>query len=193
MQPEDAVSVSSVPPESEDEAAELRLAGLVEELARGTEKQRWCAARLHEAATHERAGELQQAINALQLAMSQNSDPRIRQERDRIQSRSQKAASGVFRARAITEERANKHKEAADNWRRVLEACPNDVDAAIHAATCLMEIGEVKQAGQFARRAVELDPQSVPAHRLMFRFFRKTGMELNANREREILKKLAKY
>ncbi|HEX6243366.1 MAG TPA: hypothetical protein VFZ61_20775, partial [Polyangiales bacterium] len=65
--------------------------------------------------------------------------------------------------------------------------------AAIHAATCFMEIGEVKQAGQYARRAVELDPQSVQAHRLMFRFFRKTGMELNANREREILKKLAKY
>ncbi|HEX6239300.1 MAG TPA: hypothetical protein VFZ61_00345, partial [Polyangiales bacterium] len=106
-----------------EDTAGLRLAGLVDELMRGNELQRWCAARLHEAATHERAGELQQAINALQLAMSQNSDPRIRQERDRIQTGNQRAASGVFRARAITEERANKHKEAADNWRRVLEAC----------------------------------------------------------------------
>jgi tetratricopeptide (TPR) repeat protein len=133
---------------------------------------------------------VQQAIASLQAVMGQITDPRVRVERDRLQARSLKATSGVYRARALTEERACKHKEAAESWTKVLEATPDDAEAALHAASCWMESGDIRQAGVFARRAVELAPKSVTAHRLLLRFFRKTGMELNANREREILKQL---
>jgi hypothetical protein len=194
VQPEDRASAAgSDPLHNPAHSFDTPLSELIEEFARGSEPQRWCAARLHEAQHHEAMGEDQLAIGALQLAMAQNSDPRIRAERDRLQARSLKAASGVYRARAITEERQTKYKEAAASWGKVLEACPDDVEAAIHAASCCMEIGEIKQAGQHARRAVELAPENVAAHRLLLRFFRKAGMELNANREREILRKLAKY
>jgi hypothetical protein len=193
MQSEEQPSAYGSAPPPDWPGFDTKLAALIDEFARGSELERWCAARLHEAQHHEAMGEEQKAIGALQLAMAQNSDPRIRAQRDRLQSRSLKAASGVYRARALTEERQSKHKEAAESWRKVLEACPDDVEAAVHAASCCMEIGEIKQAGQHARRAVELAPDNVAAHRLLLRFFRKTGMELNANREREILRKLAKY
>ena len=74
----------------------------------------------------------------------------------------------------------------------MLEAFPTDADAALHAALCAMEAGNLKMAGVFAKRAVELAPDSVNAHRLLHRFFRKTGMELSAKREAEIIQKLKK-
>jgi hypothetical protein len=183
---------SSVPPGSPRSSVDAPLATLMEQLADGSDLERWCAGRLRDALQYELSGELPQAIATLQAVMAQNTDPRIRIERDRLQARSLKATSGVYRARALGEERACKHKEAAASWCKVLEACPDDGEAALHAATCSMEIGDLKQAGIYARRAVELLPKSVPAHRLLLRFFRKTGMELNATREREILRQLAK-
>jgi tetratricopeptide (TPR) repeat protein len=187
----DARSNSSSPPGGLHGNFDSALITLMDELSNGSDVQRWSAARLREALEQDAAGQIQQAIATLQAVMAQLSDPRIRVERDRLLARSLKATSGVYRARALTAERACQHKEAAASWSKVLEASPDDSEAAIHAATCSMEAGEISQAGVFARRAVELEPKSVTAHRLLLRFFRKTGMELNANREREILRQLA--
>lgn len=183
---------SSKPPGAARSGVDTPLASLMEELSGGSDLERWCAGRLRDALQYELSGQLPQAVATLQAVMAQNSDPRIRIERDRLQARNLKAASGVYRARALDEERACKHKEAAASWCKVLEACPDDGEAALHAATCCMESGDLSQAGVYARRAAELLPKSVAAHRLLLRFFRKTGMELNASREREILRQLAK-
>jgi hypothetical protein len=192
VQPGDRPSVtSSAPPSAGHRDVDSPLASLIEELAGGADLQRWCAARLREAFQQDLSGDVQQALATIQVVMAQLNDPRIRVERDRLHAKSLRAASGVYRARALRAESASRHEEAAESWRKVLEACPDDAEAALHAAMCSMEAGNLRQAGVHARRAVELEPNSVIAHKLLLRFFRKTGMELNANREREILRKLA--
>jgi tetratricopeptide (TPR) repeat protein len=181
---------SSAPPAAA--SVDSPLAALIQELAGGADMQRWCAAQLREALEQDLSGQVEQALATLQTVMTQLSDPRIRVERDRLQAKSLRASSGVYRARALRAESAARHEEAAESWRKVLEACPDDAEAALHAAMCCMESGNIRQAGVHARRAVELAPNSISAHKLMLRFFRKTGMQRNADREREILRKLAK-
>jgi hypothetical protein len=181
---------SSAPPGTG--SVDAPLAALIQELAGGADLQRWCAAQLREALEQDLSGQVEQALATVQAVMTQFSDPRIRIERDRLHAKSLRTVSGVYRARALRAESASRHEEAAESWRKVLEACPDDVEAVLHAAKCSMESGDIRQAGVHARRAVELTPNSVAAHKLMLRFFRKTGMERNADRERQILRKLAK-
>jgi tetratricopeptide (TPR) repeat protein len=191
-----ADALSSVPssaaPGPSDGGFASPLAALIHEFSGGEERERWCATRLRAALHEELSGNVQQAIIILQAVMVHVSDPRIRGERDRLQSRSLKARSGVYRSQALIAERSDRHKEAVESWRKVLEAFPDDAEATLHAAKCSMEMGDLKQAGVHARRAVELAPDSVAAHKLLLRFFRKTGMEHNEKREREILRRLAK-
>ncbi len=189
---EHAGASSSAPPAGANTVFASPLAALIDEFSRGEERERACARRLGAALHEELSGNVQQAIAILNELTLHLSDPRIRAERDRLQALTAKATSGVYRAHALKAERAAKHKEAAESWRKVLEACPEDAEAALHAASCSMELGDLKRAGTYARRAAELAPESVAAHRLLWRFFRKTGMEHNANREREILRKLSK-
>jgi hypothetical protein len=189
--PSDRAGASSSAPPGTG-SVDSPLATLIQELAGGADLQRWCSARLREALEHDLSGQVEQALATVQTVMTQLSDPRIRIERDRLQAKSLRAVSGVYRARALRAESASRHEEAAESWRKVLEACPDDVEAVLHAAMCSMESGDIRHAGVHARRAVELAPNSVAAHKLMLRFFRKTGMELNADRERQILRKLAK-
>ncbi len=168
------------------------LGGLIEEFSQGQDIHRWSAARLREALEEELAGNYVQAISLLQVVLTQLDDPRIRAERARLQDKSQRLSSGVYRSRALDAERARNPKEAAEQWRKVLEALPSDAEAALHAAKCSLEAGDLKQAAHFARHAVQLAPNNVSAHRLLLVFFERTGMEANAKREREILQKLKK-
>lgn len=183
---------SSAPPAGAQVGFESPLAALIDEFSRGQERERQCARLLGAALHEELSGNVQRAIEILHELTVQLNDARIRAERDRLQALTAKASSGIYRAHALKAERAAKHKEAAESWRKVLEACPDDAEAALHVASCSMELGDLKRAGTYARRAAELAPESVAAHRLLWRFFRKTGMEHNANREREILRKLSK-
>jgi len=168
------------------------LAMLIAEFSQGLGMQRWTAARLREALEEELAGNFIQAVAIIQLVMAQVDDPRIRAERQRLHDKSQRATSGVYRSRALEAEKANQHAEAAEQWRRVLEATPTDAEAALHTAKNFLEAGDLKQAAHFARRATQLAPDNIKAHKLLLRFFQKTGMEASAQREREILAKLGR-
>jgi Tfp pilus assembly protein PilF len=183
---------TGAPPQATRYVVDSSLGALIDELAGGQGMQRWASVRLREALEEEVAGNFMQAVAILQVVLAQFEDVRIRKERDRLQERGQQATSGIYRSRAIQAERSQKPKEAADQWRKVLEAMPNDVDAALHAATCLMEVGDLKQAAQFARKAVQLAPDNLQAHKLLYKFFQRTGMEASAAREREIILKLRK-
>jgi tetratricopeptide (TPR) repeat protein len=189
---EPAHAASSAPPASAHAGFSSPLAALIDEFSRGQERERACALRLSAALHEELSGNVQQAIAILHDLTAHMNDPRIRAERDRLQSLTAKATSGIYRSHALKAERASRHKEAAESWGKVLEACPDDAEAALHAASCSMELGDLKRAGTYARKAAELAPESVAAHRLLWRFFRKAGMEHSAIREREILRKLSK-
>jgi hypothetical protein len=168
------------------------LVALIDEFSHGEGMQRWAAARLREVLHEENAGNYLQAVSVLQMVMAQLEDLRVRTERDRIQTRMLQSSSGIHRSRALEAENNLRHREAAEHWRKVLDAFPNDADAALHAAMCMMEAGDLKQAGALAKRAVELAPNSVSAHKILLRFFKKAGMEMSAKRETEILQKLRK-
>jgi hypothetical protein len=189
---EPAHAASSAPPASAHAGFSSPLAALIDEFSRGQEWERACARRLSAALHEELSGNVQQAIAILHDLTAHVNDLRIRAERDRLQSLTAKATSGIYRSHALKAERASRHKEAAESWGKVLEACPDDAEAALHAASCSMELGDLKRAGTYARKAAELAPESVAAHRLLWRFFRKAGMEHSAIREREILRKLSK-
>lgn len=189
---EPQAATSSAPTASAHGGFSSPLAALIDEYARGQVRERSYALELSSALHEELSGNVQKAIAILHDLTAQLNDPRIRVERDRLQSLSAKATSGIYRSYALRAERAAKHKEAAESWCKVLEACPDDAEAALHAASCNMELGDLRRAGIYARRAAELAPDSVQAHRLLWRFFRKTGMEHSASREREILRKLSK-
>jgi hypothetical protein len=165
---------------------------LIEEFAHGQGIHRWAAARLREALLEELAGNITQAVAILQVVMAQMEEPRVRAERDRLQTQLKSAASGVHRSRALDAERGSRPREAVEHWSKVLDASPNDVEAALHAALCSLEGGDIKQAGVFAKRAVELAPNNINAHKILHRFFRKAGMERSAKREEEIISKLKK-
>jgi hypothetical protein len=182
---------SSAPPSAGDGGFDSPMAALIHEFSGGQERERWCAGRLRAALHEELSGNVQEAINILQAVLVQVNDARIRAERDRLKERSLKATSGFYRSRALIAEKADRHKEAVESWRKVLEAFPDDAEATLHAAKCSLEMGDLKQASVHARRAAKLAPDSVAAHKILLRFFRKAGMEHNANREREILRRLS--
>jgi Tfp pilus assembly protein PilF len=72
----------------------------------------------------------------------------------------------------------------------VSDADRKDAKAALQAAVCYLQAKQVKQAGPFAMRAVELAPDDVLARRALLKFYESMGMELNASRERQALAKL---
>ncbi len=82
--------------------------------------------------------------------------------------------------------------DASIAGRRVHDTLPTDAEAAMGTARCLLEAGDLKQAAYYARRAAQLAPNNVSAHRVLLRFFQRSGMEASAQREREILRKLTK-
>jgi len=186
-------ATTSLPPgQSPRFVIDSPLGALIDEFSRGEGMQRWAAARLREALEEELAGNTLQAMAAIQVVLAQLEDPRLRAERERLQDKTRRASSSAYRLRAVEAEQGSRYREAAEEWRKVLEAFPSDADAALHAAKCYMEAGELKQSAHFARTATLLAPDNVAAHRLLLRFFRKTGMEASAQRQREILEKLRK-
>ncbi len=182
--------VGSVAPAAPRCDVDSPLGALIDDLSRGQGIQRWSAARLREALEEELAGNFLQAVAILQVILAQMEDPRIRAERMRLQDKCQRAASGVYRSMAIDAEKARKHSEAAEHWRKVAEVNPSDADAAMHAAKNFIEAGDLKQAAVHARRATQLAPNNINAHRVLLHFFKRSGMEASAQREREILEKL---
>ncbi len=68
-----------------------------------------------------------------------------------------------YAARAQILFKAHHYKEAAADFRKVLEFRQNDRDALYEKAVCHLKIGETKNAIEFARKAVKQDPHSVRA------------------------------
>jgi tetratricopeptide (TPR) repeat protein len=153
---------------------------------------RWSAGALREVYNLEKRGEVSSALALMQVVVSRFGDPRVREQRDRLQDIIKKASSSGHREKAVAAQNSKNYAQAAEHWRNVSDVERNDGKAALEAAVCYMHAKEMKLAGQYAKRAVELAPQSVLARRVLLRFYEQMGMELNANRERQALEKLSK-
>jgi curved DNA-binding protein CbpA len=159
---------------------------------RGDNDSTWAANQLRQALKNERAGETVAVVAILQTVMTRVSDPRLRELRDKLHKQGLQAGATEHRNKALQAEQSNSLKEAAEHWRKVLEAEPNDAKAALHAAACLIKAGDVRGAGLYAKRAVELAPNDPNARKVALRFYDTMGMSANANRERDALTKLTK-
>jgi curved DNA-binding protein CbpA len=172
---------------------ESPLESLASELASSPDPTgRWSAGALREAHNLEKRGEVSSALALMQVVVSRFGDPRVREQRDRLLDITKKASSNDHREKAVAAQNSKNYAQAADHWRNVSDADRKDGKAALEAAVCYMHAKEMKLAGQYAKRAVELQPQSVLARRVLLRFYEQMGMELNANRERQALEKLSK-
>ena len=163
---------------------------LVAELECGGGLHQWAAARLREARAHERGADLRSALNTLQLALARFPDQRLREQRDRVREQLARGNIDTHRQRAVQAEQAQQPREAMEAWHKVLEGNPGDLEAALRAALSAFQARDIKRAGQFAKRAVELAPNDARAHHALLRFYELMGMETSAARERELLKRL---
>lgn len=158
--------------------------------ASGDTAARKAAAGLMQVRELEQRGDLASALSVLQLVVSGYPDLRLRELRDRLKERVQKESLREHRELAIGAQNKNDHRTAAEHWRKVAEADRHDAKAQLQAALCYLQAREIKQAGPFAQRAVELAPNDVLARRALLRFYEAMGMERNAARERQMLEKL---
>ena len=184
-------SRASLPVSAPPRNYEGPLEALAHELSSGDPTARWAASGLREAHNLERRGEVASALALMQVIVSRYGDARVREQRDRLQSITRKESAGRSRELAVAAQQNKNFAEAAEHWKAVSEVDRKDSKAALEAAVCYMQAKELKSAGHYAKRAVELAPNSVLARRVLLRFYEAMGMELNATRERQALAKLS--
>ena len=147
---------------------------------------------LAEAQAAENAGDLSGAVRAFRLAMALAPERQeIADAHARIAKQLAVSLAGQYEQQAHYEEKHQKWATAATNWAKVLEGRPDDVQALTRAAVTLLEAkGDLRQARNFAQRAVELAPEDAQAHLALGRIFHAAQLGLNARRELEIVRKL---
>jgi len=95
------------------------------------------------------------------------------------------------RQKAESDEKAKRYDVAAVSWARVCLGAPDDANAHAAAARCLLAAKlDLRQARDFAQRAVELASTRVEYRIVLVRVFQEAGMRLNARREADAAAKL---
>lgn len=147
---------------------------------------------VHQALLHEAKGELTEALSCARLALG--FDPtrvETKSLHDRIDRALAAQEAEVCRARAKSEEKAGRLESAATAWSRVCLGRPDDFEAHLGVARCLLEAqGDLRKARDYGQRAVEIAPHSLHGRVLLTRVFHAAGMRLNALRELEAAAKL---
>jgi curved DNA-binding protein CbpA len=140
-----------------------------------------------EARRLEREGDLAGAARELRLAVAmapQRVDLKL--ELDRVSQELASQLAERYREQANYEERHRKWTAAALSWRKVVEGCPEDVEAMVHAARALLEAkGDMHEAQRLASLACEAQPHHMQARVVLGRVYLAAGLRLNAKRELE--------
>ncbi|MDH5672053.1 MAG: DnaJ domain-containing protein [Myxococcales bacterium] len=147
-----------------------------------------------EAAHAHRQGDHLEAVRRLALlrAMDHGSEEleRCAEELDR---RLCAALSDYYEQQALYEERYQKWAKAAISWGRVCAGRPDDAESHRRAASALLEAGgDLRQAVDHGRRAVQLSPLSFEAHRTLGHVYMAAGMSTSARAELEKAAALAR-
>lgn len=147
---------------------------------------------VHLAHAHEAKGDLVEALSCAKLALGfdpSRADTRVLYQR--LESAVATTQAESFRERAKADERSRRFDLASSSWARVCLGLPDDLEAHLGAARCLLEWGgDLRRARDYAQRAVDIAPTSVPARVVLARIFHAAGMRLNATRELEAAAKL---
>jgi len=147
---------------------------------------------LADADASEKSGDIVGAVNALRLALSLSPDRDDVQERyDQLRTRLAAELADTYERQATYEESQDKWDAAWRSWAKVLDGRPTYAKAARRAAEALMQCdGDLRQARDFAQRAVELEPKSALSRRVLGEIFIKAGMKASAKRELQQAAKL---
>ncbi|MFW6067828.1 MAG: tetratricopeptide repeat protein, partial [Myxococcota bacterium] len=142
---------------------------------------------LAEARRAEAEGDLVEAANALRLALAlAPDDPEVQEEYDRVHQRLARGLAETYAKQARYEEETGKWHAAALSWTRVAEGRPGQAEPYRRAAQALLQAeGDLRQARDFAQKAVDLEPGDVRNRAVLGRVYMTAGMKANARRELE--------
>jgi len=119
-------------------------------------------------------------------------DEQLKQTLGEAEKKAVQVLADMYLKQARYEEKEERWKEAARSYSRVAEALPNDAPVQERAAFALLKSdGDLHQAAQYARRAVELSEKKPEYRTTLARVYLAAGLKLNARRELEIASELA--
>lgn len=137
-------------------------------------------------------GNLIAATNALRIAVSLvPEDVVLADQLDRVEKQASATLADRYLEQARYDERRGHLAEAAQTYEKVLRGRPS---AYVYerAAHCLVESGgDLKKAGDLAKKAVELSPNETAYRITLARIYAKAGMEASAASELERARTLA--
>jgi curved DNA-binding protein CbpA len=132
------------------------------------------------------------AVNALRIASSLSpEDPTIQRRLEEVQQRASNELADNYIEQAQYEERSNRYAEAALSYERALRGKPSP---KLHerAAFCILQAqGDLKSAGEHARKAVGLAPNDAALRITLGRVYLALAMKSSAQSEFERAAQLA--
>lgn len=139
------------------------------------------------------AGKLADANRHLQLLTAMTfDDAKIRARVAQLKAQVARTLAVDFEKQAAYEEKQQKWALAARSWQRVADGRPKDSLPLQRAALAILQAnGDLKQAVELGKRAVDLAENDAQAHRTLARIFVAAGMEANARRELEAAQRCA--
>jgi curved DNA-binding protein CbpA len=139
------------------------------------------------------AGDVVNAANAYRVAATLlPGDAEIAKKAGETQAKADAILAETYLKQAEYEERNAQWGEASRSWSRVCKARPGDARAHVRAANALLEAGgDMHDAGRFAKRACELEPQKATPRVLLARVYIALGHTISAKKELETAAQLA--
>jgi tetratricopeptide (TPR) repeat protein len=133
------------------------------------------------------------AVNAYKLALAMDpNNAEIAKAFAHASSVMSVAMADDYLKRAEYEARNGHWREAAKSYSRAAAGMPNDAAVQHNAAHALLKAGgDLRQAGEFAKRAVALAPRWVDARLLLVEVYLGASMPLAARRELEAAREIA--
>lgn len=124
------------------------------------------------------------AANALRIAVSlAPDDPELARQLTEVAGKAKRELSASYQQQAEYEERDEKWLAAAKSYTRALAGRP-DAKICDKIAHCLLSgDGDLREAGEMAKRAVMLQPDSARFRVTLARFYVKAGMKQSAEGE----------
>jgi curved DNA-binding protein CbpA len=138
-------------------------------------------------------GDYVAGVNALRVALSFDPDnTQLAAQTDEAQRSADSLLAENYEKQALYEEKNDQWSHASRSWARVARARPSSAMAQERAANAILRSqGNVREAAEFAKRAVGLENKNGGYHATLAWAYLVGGMLLNAKREIEIAAQLA--
>ncbi|MBL8611680.1 MAG: DnaJ domain-containing protein [Myxococcales bacterium] len=199
MRPKAPTSPGTAPPPAAHPAQSMSTSEAVDALKRRYED-KISAAKLAQSRKYADAaaaamakGDVVGAANAYRVAMSFDGvDAETAERAQEAQQKATETLAESYTKQGTYEERAERWPEAARSWSRVAQLKPNDPLGLDRAANAILKAeGDKHQAAEYAKRAIELSPDTIAYRLTLASIYVAADLNLAAKRELELAAKLA--